>query len=90
MDPCDRIRAFRDGINDRIQNTIDDAIISQGFRVIFGIQQYSICLGGWNARRVAHIMLERIVDVEADVVHRGQRRKGYRAADRERRGIARK
>ena len=68
--PCDSIGVLCNSIHDRVQHGVDDAV-GERFWIILAVEERAVGLGSRNARRVAHVVLERIVDVEVDVVHRG-------------------
>ena len=66
---CDCIRVFGDGINDGIENTVDEAVVCQGLGIRLAVHKRAIRLGGRNAGRIAHVIFERIVDIEVDGIH---------------------
>ena len=66
--PRDGIGVLGDGINDGIQDGIDDAV-RQRLGLVFAVEKRTVCLRSRYRGRVAHVMLERIVDIELDIVH---------------------
>lgn len=81
MASCDSIGVLGDGVNNGVEDCIDDGIICEGFGLVLAIGQRAVSFWSWYPRGVAHVVLECIVDVEADAVHgeqRGGGREGYR------------
>lgn len=65
---CYGIWIFRDGIDNRVEDWVDDAV-GQSLRVVLAVEEAAICLRSGNGGRVAHVKLEGLIDVEVDVVH---------------------
>ena len=68
--PRDGIGILCDGVHDGVENGVDDAVC-QGLWLVLAVEQGAVCFGSRDGGRIAHVMLERIVDIELDVVHGG-------------------
>ena len=68
--PGDGIGILCNRIHDGVQHGVDNAV-GESLWVVLAVEERAICFRSRNSSWIAHIMLERIVDVEVDIVHRG-------------------
>lgn len=68
--PGDCVGALGHGLDDLVQHGVDDGV-GEGLGVILAVEQARLDLVGRDPRGVAHVVLERIVYVEADTLHFG-------------------
>lgn len=69
-----RLGVLCDGLNDGVEDAVDQAIVAEGLRVVLAVEQRSVGLGGGDAGGIAHVMLERIVDIEVGIHFGGHSR----------------
>ncbi len=62
----DRIWVLGDGVDDGVEHSVNGAIVDQRLRVVLAVHQDAVCFWRVYSGGVAHVMLERIVDVEVD------------------------
>jgi hypothetical protein len=63
------IRVFGDGVDYGVEHSVNGPNVAQSLRVVLAVYQNAVCFWSLDSGRIAHVMLERIVNVEVDRAH---------------------
>ena len=65
----DGVWVLCDAIDDWVEHGINDAVVGQGLRVALAVDEDAVRLWSVYRRGIAHVMLERIVNVKINRAH---------------------